>query len=175
MEWGMEKYTPVYLYQARRVNTQDAAGPATLHTRISMNPGQVGRLVHMHVRGTLSGGSTLQVLALDEDGATVGSFAGVAAGANLQTNLPSVGAIANASTATGNSVGMLFGPGEYLSMQSSVSLITEILTVGIVLLLSTPDIPIWDTTGSGGTPNLAASTISAVNTLQRIPTTNGLL
>jgi hypothetical protein len=63
---------------------------------------------------------------------------------------------------------MLFGPGEFLVVVSTAGLQTEILTVGVVMLLSTPVEPVWDTTGSAGTPALADSTISAANTMQKV-------
>jgi len=155
-----------YLYQARRVNTSGGAG--ALHTRITMNPGQAARLVRSIAIGAASAGATLEIVTLDEDGAGSGYLALIGAGASRTARLPSVGIAATATNNIMNSQDMMFGPGETIDYVSSASLITETLTVGIVLLLSTPDIPIWDITGSVGGSALADSTISAANTLQKV-------
>jgi len=154
-----------WLYQARRVNTSGGAGALVI--RISINPGQVARLVRMYAIGPLSAGSTLAINTIDEDGGEMGLFGYAAAGATRNLGLPSIGASAAHGTVM-NSVDALFGPGSYLVTTASASLATETLTVGIALLLSAPDIPIWDITGSVGGSALADSTISAANELQKV-------
>ena len=157
---------PWYLYQARRVNTSGGAG--ALVTRISMNAGQVGKLVSYTVTGPASAGATLDIVVYDEDGALNAPLANCAAGANRRMSLPTVGTAATASLNFQESNGLVLGPGEELSSLASTSLITETLTIAVVLLLSTPDIPVWAITGSVAGSALAASTISAANTLQLV-------
>ena len=167
---GWELYktpnNPWYLYQARRINTQGAANGA-LTTRISMPAGVVGIIQAMYVRGALSA-ATLEVYRYDEDGAQMGLWASVAAGATRQINLPSIGSAASATNNPPNTTDTKLGPGEILAATTSAALQTETLTVGVVILLSAPTEPTWDTTGSAGTPSLAASTISAANTMQMV-------
>lgn len=110
---------------------------------------------------------TAQVL--DEDGAEDATLVSIAAGITRIGRIPSPGGIATTNNnLTSSEKGYILGPGQYLIAISNVALQNETLTVGIVLLLSTPTQPTWDTTGSAGTPSLAASTISAANTLQAV-------
>jgi len=155
-----------WLYQGRRVNTSGGAG--ALVTRIQIPTGCVAKLVRMYVQFPASAGSTSYVRTYDEDGAQNGQIAGMGAGANTVFNLPTGGATPTSTGFSGTSVDMMIGPGEYLSALASTSLVTETLTIGLVLLLSSPTEPIWDITGSVGGSALADSTISAANTLQKV-------
>lgn len=159
------------LIQVRRVNTQDNAGGGQLVTRVSLPTGMTAQLVSLYVRGSASAGATLSVLKLDEDGATVNVVANVGAAANNTVSLPSIGTAANGSNNVVYSHKLMLGPGEYLSATCSAALQTETLTVGIELIapIGFTDASLtWDTTGSAGTPNLAASTISATNSTQPV-------
>jgi len=157
-----------WLYQARRVNTQTAGGGGALTTRFSIAAGQVARLVAYRAVGTASAGATLVTQVEDEDGSFLSRLANIPAAASRSVNLPTIGTAANAEGCMTTSEGYLLGPGEYILSTSSAALQNETLTVAVVLLLSTPTEPTWDTTGSGGTPSLAASTISAANTIQAV-------
>lgn len=154
-----------YLYQARRVNTQTNGAGGALRTRISVPAGQVAKLVQVYAEGTASAGSSLSSDILDEDGAQAVRVAYVAAGATREFKLPSIGSAATAHGNIADTNGMIIGPGQFLIIDASAALQTETLKVGVTLLLSTSTEPTWDTTGSAGTPSLAASTISAANTM----------
>ena len=157
-----------WLYQARRINTQTNGAGGALVTRISFPAGQVGKILACTVTGTASAGSTLSAFRQDEDGNNVAKLGAMAAGASRTLALPTVGAVATTNDNVVETNEMLFGPGEFLTFPTTAALLNETETVAIVLLLSTPTIPTWDTTGSAGTPSLAASTISAANTLQAV-------
>jgi len=156
-----------WLYQGRRVNTQTAGAGGALRTNISFPAGQVARLLHMKICGPAQAGSATTIGIYDEDVAECGLLGYVGATASVFVTLPSIGG-APAHSNYMNSMGLLLGPGESLGVTASAADNTQTLTIGIVLLLSTPVEPTWGTTGSGGTPSLAASTISAANTLQAV-------
>ena len=106
---------------------------------------------------------------LNEDLDTQTLIASAAAGANRNVNLPSIGSSASASGNVANSVGLMLFPGQYLAFTSSAALQTEAMTLHIAMeLYNLPTTPTVDATGSAGTPNLAASTISEANTLQEL-------
>jgi len=158
-----------FIYQARRINTQTAAGPAALYTRVSMNPGQIGRFIASYVVGAASAGAPLLQYMYDEDNAIAAQLTNIAAGASRSACLPSVGTVSTGNSNLTNSQGLILAPGQFFVTSTSVSLNTETLTVFFECeLLNDPTLPVWDTTGSGGTPSLAASTISVANTLQPI-------
>ena len=158
-----------WIYQARRICTQDAAGPAVLAVRIHVNPDQVARLIAMEINGPASAGNVSGIRVYDEDMAQIAILALAAATANVSLHLPSIGTAATATNNRTQSLGYILPPGNYLLTGASVSLITETLAVGVVMeLYNVPTLPVWDTTGSAGTPNLAASTISAANTLTEV-------
>jgi len=157
-----------WLYQARRVNTQTNVAGGALTTRVSIPTGQVAKVVRLYVQGTASATATLFGYVFDEDTAGVSFIGSVPAGASRTFHLPSIGSGAVAHNNVADTTNMILGPGEYLVAVSSVAIQNEAQTVGVVLLLSTPTEPTWDTTGSAGTPSLAASTISAANTLQAV-------
>lgn len=157
-----------WLYQGRRVNTQDNAGGGALQIRIQIPSGVTARLISMSITGSASAGATLIAGVFDEDGNIQTRAAGIAAGASLISYLPSFGAVAANTNNIADTRGLILGPGQYLYAVSSAALQTETLTVGVVLLMSAAVEPTWDTTGSAGTPNLAASTISTANTLQAV-------
>ena len=157
-----------WLQQGRYVVTQDNVGGGALTIRISVSTGQVAKLTAMYVKGSASAGSGLVVYTVDEDTASVLSLATVAAGANRSVSLPTSG---TASSTTGNmatSEGLLLGPGQYLVSNASAALQTEVLTVYFALLTSNSTAVVIDTTGSAGTPNLGANSISAANALQAV-------
>lgn len=160
------------LYQARRVVTQDNAGGGALTIRISVASGKTAKLVEMFAYGPASAGATLEMRILDEDGSVGPVLSSVAAGANRSSSLPQIGTT-NTTSNTIDSNGLILGPGQYVRIAASAALQTETLEVFAAFLLPNnaaaggTDIT-WDTTGSAGTPNLAASTISAANTLQAV-------
>ena len=157
-----------WAWQARHVLTQDNAGGGALRIRVNIPTGSVATLIALYAKGSASGGNTLKVYLMDEDNTRAGLLASIAAGANLETHLPSIGAVASASANLTNSCGLKILPGQFLAADSATCLQTETETMYIALLLSAPTLPTVVTTGSAGTPNLAASTISAANTLQRV-------
>jgi len=156
-----------WLYQARRVNTQTNAGGGALTTRLSLATGQVGILVQASMVGAASAAATAEAKCMDEDGALTAYWGYVAAGASRVINFPTIGTAPTHNNVT-NTQNAVLGPGQIISFTTGTALQNETLTVGIVLLLSTSTAPTWDTTGSGGTPSLAASTVSAANTLQAV-------
>jgi len=154
-----------WIYQARRVNTQTAANGA-LTTRLQLAFGQIARVISIRVYGTASATEVCSVRIQDEDGADMAVMAYVAAAASTVVELPSTGANASGSGNIANTVGRIIGSGSFLTSAASVAVQNETLTVAVTLeLFNVPTIPTWDTTGSAGTPSLAASTISAANTL----------
>lgn len=160
----------VMLYQARRVLTSPVGG-GVLAVRISVASGTAARINQFYARGPASAGATMNVLIQDEDSATAGTIANCAAGANNTFSLPSIGSAASVTSNHANSVSMMIGPGQFITTTASASLATETLTIGVSLLLpmgSTVDSVIWDTTGSVAGGVLAASTISAANTMQAV-------
>jgi len=139
--------------------------------RVSVATGQIAELVSVRAIGSASGGATLIVDILDEDTNQSSVIANIAAGATRVCDLPSIGTAATASGNLPNTTGLIVAPGEYLRIRSSVALQTETLTAAFKLILyNLATIPTVDSTGSAGTPNLAASSISTANTLQRINT-----
>lgn len=158
-----------WLYQSQRVLTQTNGGGGQLTMKISVPTGTVGRIVAMKFVGTASAGATLNVTVNDEDDNIVIPLATVTAGANRQANFPAPGV--NASATNNNdatSTFCLVGPGMTIKAASSAALQNETLTVRLVMLLSTATIPTYDVSASAGTPSLAASTISAENTMQAV-------
>ena len=158
-----------WIYQAARINTLTPAGPVALVTRISMNTGQIGRLISSRIQGTASAGATLLVAVQDEDSVSSTQLASVAAGASRTVSLPSIGTAATATSNTANTTELILVPGSYLAVTSSVALATENQSIYVAIeLLNDPTLPVWDNTGSGGASVIAASTISVANTLQPI-------
>jgi len=173
---GWELYktanNPWWLYQGRRINTQGVAGPNALQTNIAVPDGCIAKLVGGQVVGTASAGATLVGYVYDEDGAILMKLCANAAAANSVAHFPQIGTTSTAATTSNNvanSVGLLLGPGMYIGFISSVSIAAETLSVGISLLMSQKVEPTWNTTGSGGTPTLADSTISEANTFLMVP------
>jgi len=168
---GWEVYrtpnNPWYLYTASKRNTQDNAGGGALTTRISIPAGVCARLVSALVYGVNSA-TTLVVNLQDEDSTVYGYLASIAAGALRNACLPSIGAAASTNANLMNSTGLCIPPGSYLVSTSAAAAQTESLNVEICLLMSAKVEPVWDTTGSVGTPNLGASTISEANTWQLV-------
>jgi len=105
---------------------------------------------------------------MDEDGAVSTPLINIAAGATNVGALPSIGASATTTGNTANSLGLIIGPGQAFYIAGNAAALNETLTISIVLLLSTNVEPTWATTGSAGTPSLAANTISAANTMQAV-------
>jgi len=158
-----------YLYQARRVCTAGVGGGA-MRVRINVPANTVYRLGWVQTVGPASAGSNTQVSVYDENDAatTLGTSA---AAANSNLFIPQNGATGTTSVASGsmgNTLGLLFGPGQKIVFSCSTSLQNETLTVAVCLLSSTDTIPTWDTTGSVAPVVLAASTISAANTMQPV-------
>jgi len=151
-----------WLYQARRVCTQGVAGPNALAIRINIPAGVVARLGSIYAIGTASAGSTLLCYRQDEDAAQSEYLAVITAGASRELSLPGAAPLGHQSAIS--SIGYMMGPGSILVFRASVSVAAETLTVAVQFLMSERVEPVWDTTGSGGTPTLAASTISAANT-----------
>jgi hypothetical protein len=131
-----------------------------------MNPGQAGIIGHGQSVGTASAASTSDIAIVDEDGNEVVDIQYQGAGANTTLRFPTPGTAGGGTR--GSSQNLLIGPGEYIRFTSATALLNETLTVAIALLLSTPDIPLWDITGSVGGSALAVSTISEANTMQKV-------
>ncbi len=162
----MSEEQATWIYQARRVNTQTNAGGGALRTIITLASGQLARIVQCAVIGPASVTSTLIITVFDEDGMEYGRLFNCLAGASNVGRLPSIGSGGTATGNIANSTGLVLPAGATLAFDGSVAIQNETLTVGIVLeLLNLPTVPTWATTGSAGTPSLAASTISAANTL----------
>jgi len=157
-----------YMWQCARVCTQTAGGGGALTTRIQLPAGVCGKLVTMMAIGSASAGSTLASFIYDEDLTYTPRLAGIAAGAARSFALPSVGTAATANDNTMNTVGYMLCPGQFIVTTASVCLNTETLSIYIALLLNKKVDPVWDTTGSAGTPVLAANTISDANTWQEV-------
>lgn len=159
------------LYQARRVNEQTAAGGGALMTRISLAEGKVAYVCQYRAETVTAGAVALACRLLDEDGADAGLMANIGAAAGVNTQMPSIGSSAAASGNIMSTQNMYMGPGQILRANTGNCAQNDTLTVSIALLLpidaTTADIT-WDTTGSGGTPDLADSTISVANTLQAV-------
>jgi len=148
-----------WLYQARRVWTSGVGGGAVT-IRISVPTGVVAKLIAAEIIGPASAGATMSIFLLDEDGANMTKLAYLAAGATRIVYLPSVGTTA-AHDNTPMTLGMMVGPGQYISTVCSASLQNETVKVSITMLMSAEVSPVWDTTGSVSVGALAASTISA--------------
>lgn len=160
----LAKKTRVF-YAARRVNTQGAGGGGALVTRISTSTGQCAMLIGMEIIGAASAGSTLSCYVTDEDGANVTKLGVISAGATRVMYLPSIGSTSSTHDGTAQSIGMIIGPGQFIKTYGSAALNTETHTVSCMFeLLGHYSALTWDTTGSGGTPSLAASTVSDANT-----------
>lgn len=165
-----------WLYQARRVATNAAAAGNPILIDISLNPGQIAQLIRLEAFQDCAGAgtSTLLVEVYDEDFAINSQLAtaGVASGTGY-CFLPSIGSAATGSANYVNSVGMLFGPGEVICVRtgSVAANAGNELTVALILMLyNVATEPTWDHTRSIDTANitLAASTISAANTIQAV-------
>jgi len=155
-----------FMYHARRVNTQTNAGGGALQTNIAMNTGQVGIVRSMLVIGSASAGATLLGIVYDEDANISNQYANAAAGASRVLCLPSIGSAATADNNRSNSQNLVLTGAQYIGWSSSAALQNETEQVNVTIeLLNDPTLPVWSTTGSAGTPSLAASSISAANTL----------
>ena len=137
-------------------------------TRLSAPSGQVCRFVCAYVAGTASAGATLNCSIYDEDGGQGPYIATVGAGATRELSLPTTGTAVPTSSGLINNTDLVIPPGAFLRFASSAALQNETQTVYVCFLMSGSTEPTWDTTGSAGTPSLAASTISVANTLQLV-------
>jgi len=158
-----------YLYQATRVNTQDNVGGGALYTVISVATGVTAELVGMNALS--NGNATFGINLLDEDGVTVQKWSQIGAAAGNTCSLPSIGSTASTSANTSDTKKQLIGPGQIIQVWTGALVQTNTLRVAVALLLpitATVNDITWATTGSGGTPNLAASTISDANTMQAV-------
>jgi len=158
-----------YLYQARRVATQANAAGGAVIVDISVAAGQVARVVSVYAIN--SGTNSLYIDVIDEDNATDFRCAGISSAAGVWGNAPQAGSTGASSAQPGNSSGMLLGPGQKLSIfQLGAGIQNDTLTVAITLLCSTSTEPTWDKSRSTNQANvsLAASTISAANTMQAV-------
>ena len=162
-------YGRKWIYQGRRVNTQMNAGGGALSIRLSIASGQIAILRSLRAIGPASVGATLNIRVLDEDSAIHNVLSVLVAGADNNVHLPAIGTAPSATSNLAQSSGIILAPGQYLAVNASAALQTETLTVAVTLeLFNLETEPTWDTTGSTGTPSLAASTISTANTLQRV-------
>jgi len=157
-----------WLWQASHVLTQDGGGGGALRLNVTVPTGTVMRLIACQVIGAASAGATLNGYMMDEDGLAQMDLVSIAAGASRRFSLPINTTASTTHANQGTSEGLIVGPGSYLRFDSSVALQTETMVIKIVGLLNSPNIPVITATGSGGTPNLAASTISEANTLQKV-------
>ena len=172
-EDGWELYRTLsghkWVYQARRVCTQDNVAGGVLNVNLSVATGQLAVIRSLNAVGPASAGATLQCITYDEDTAAGGYLANIPAGASRSFNLPTTGTAANATSNLMSSEGFVLAPGMTIKIAASAAAQTETLSVAVVMeLYNLATVPTWSTTGSGGTPNLAASTISDANTLQEV-------
>ena len=113
--------------------------------------------------------SANRIIVYDENDAPTQQFASATA-AVCVFRLPTIGTAGTASGNNATSENYILAPGQVLVFQSEGAAQTETQLTAVTLELhNIGTIPTWDTTGSAGTPNLAASTISEANTLRELP------
>jgi len=118
--------------------------------------------------GVINNDLELNLLDEDNNGQRLGY---AATGATITLRIPSPGAVATATNNAIATLGLILGPGSKLSAaQSTASAATATLTISVWLLMSAEVQPTWDISRStnAGSVTLAASTISAANTLQAV-------
>ena len=154
-----------WIYQARRVCTRATNDGLTI-VDISLATGRVARLISLKV--TASGTNGINCLLRDEDNAIHNWLCTIASAAGTKAQLPM-----NVTTVTGSdsniaSVGLIIPSGALLSCEFTGNGANgDTMTVAVVLeLFNSGAAPTWSVARSTGTaPTLAASTISAANTL----------
>ena len=154
-----------FLQQFRRVTTQNGAGGGALVNLVSCANNQIGVLHEALVTGSASAGATLIVQKLDEDATACALVTAIAAGVSRTATLPTTGSAPNNSQGQIVGLGMKLAPSQSISFASSAAIQTETLTVALLVETNTPEPLTWATTGSGGTPALAANTISSAASL----------
>ena len=153
-----------FLQQFRRVTTQNGAGGGALVNLVSCANNQICVIHEGLVVGSAST-ATLIVTKLDEDAATCALVTTLSAGVSRTASLPTTGSVPNVSPGQMAGLGMKLAPSQSISFASSAAIQTEILTVALLVETNTPEPLTWATTGSGGTPALAANTISSAASL----------
>lgn len=158
-----------WFYNVRRVATQANAGGGAIIIDITCPTGQLYKLVSC--RGANSGTNTLIAVIADEDLATDMTLAEIASAAGTKFSLPSIGSTSGTSANIANSTGLLFGQAHTLSIyQTGAGIANDTLTISMTLEVLNPKgttTPIYskDRSTNAADVTLAASTISATNTL----------
>ena len=161
---------PWYLYQANRIAQQTNGAGGAILVDLTLAAGQVAYLIT--ATGKNSGTNSIVIYTRDEDNATNTDLGVVASGAATVLTAPRTYTGTTTSGYTITSHGLMIGPGQKLCFeQGGAGVDNDTLGVRVTLLLSTPDIPTWSVARSTnpGDVTLAASTISAANTLQMVP------
>lgn len=160
-------HTPRVFYTARRVATQANGGGGAVIIDVTCAAGQMMRLISASMAN--SGTNTCAIIVYDEDNASTCQYAYVGSAATTSCRLPSIGSAATASSNIANSQDLIVLPGQKLSFaQSGAGAQNDTITVAVVFeLIGTDDEPTWSVARStnAGSVTLAASTISAANTL----------
>jgi len=160
-----------WLYQARRIATQGNVAGGLVVLDIALSAGQVAKLISCHAESNATAHS-LYMDINDEDDAQHARLARITGAiASVAVDIPSQGTSATASLNVADTTNLLVGPGQKLVARTNeAGAQNDTLTVAMTLLLSTPTQPTWSKARSANEADvtLAASTISAANTLQRI-------
>lgn len=159
-----------FIYQARRVATQANVGGGPVIIDVSLATGQIARIIGG--RALNSGTNTALGYIIDEDNAVTTTIGTTTSGAGSNSQYPSIGSGATATANIASSVDFILPAGAKLSFQQSgAGAQNDTFTVALILeLLNDPTIPTWDKSRSTNPADvtLAASTISAANTIQPI-------
>jgi len=167
--WTDETLRPIgYLWSARRIATQNNGAGGGIVVRISVPSGVYATLISARHVSPASAGNIPAANIFDEDSVEHLRLSAMGAGAAREVNMPAPGTATSTNNNMATSEGLRFGPGMFLTFSDSAALQTETSTIAVTLLLSDAIAPTWDTTGSGGTVALAASTISDLNTWRAV-------
>jgi len=166
-----------WIYQAQVVVTNANAAGAAIVVDISLASGQVGKLIGMNVYSVTTGTHTLYASLNDEDLAAANhnlliGNAGAAAAAKVLA-FPSIGTAATASVNLANSTGLVIPPGAALSIYhtDASGVANDHIDIFLIMeLYNLPTLPTWSKARSGNAADvtIAASSISAANTIQPV-------
>ena len=157
-----------WMYQARRVATQANAAGGKVLVDIAVPSGTVARLVV--ARADNSGTNSIAWRLYDEDDELMATLGVVGSAGATNLSVPTIGT-APATNNNIHSLGQLIPPGaKFTAEQSGAGAQNDTLTIAIILLMSSPVEPTWVKTRSTNVADvtIAASTISAANTLQPV-------
>ena len=157
-------------YQARRVATQANAAGGAVIIDITPAAGQAMRIVELYAIN--SGTNSLYFDVADEDNAYGARFAAVGSAAGTQARAPNVGTSGAATDNLTGSADFIVPAGKKLVIrQLGAGAQNDTLTVAVVFeLIGNPAVPTWakDRSTNEADVTLAASTISAANTIQAV-------